>query len=247
MSKCSKVSVKDIDAVILCGGRGTRLKKITKSRPKPMIKIAKSPFLDFLINHLVKDGFRKFILCSGYKSQIIKSFFEINRKTGIKVKISQEYSPLGTGGAVKNASRLISSNPFIVLNGDSFLDCDFKKLIDFHKKNDSLITIALTHIPDGSGYGMVKISKNNRIIGFSRKYKRAKNCLINAGIYVMQNKVIELMNINGKFSLENDFLKQISKRKVFGFVSEGLFFDIGTPSRLKIAKQLLANFKERSA
>jgi len=114
-----------IDVAILCGGLGTRLKNVINDRPKSMAEINGTPFLDLLIDHIAKFGFKHFILCTGHMGETIENRYA-GKKPAINIEISREIQPLGTGGALKNGSQLITSNPFLVVNGDSFCAVDLK-------------------------------------------------------------------------------------------------------------------------
>src|SRR3989339_1476031 len=129
-----RYSPKSIDVFLLGGGFGRRLKKISGGLPKPMVKVGSKPFLDIIISYLAGFGFRNFIIGTGYKADIVESYYRNRKIPGLSVLFSREKRPLDTGGAVKNAVGLIRSNPFLVLNGDSF--CKFNPLdfLRFHRQ-----------------------------------------------------------------------------------------------------------------
>jgi len=230
-----------VDVVILCGGMGTRLKAIVDDKPKPMAEIDKRPFIDVLIEHVSTFGFHRFILCAGYKAESIQEYYK-SKKSRVEILTIKEKELLGTGGAVKNAEALIQSSPFLVLNGDSFLDIDLCKFIDFHIAKKALLSIALIGAKDTKDYGLIEIDSSNRIVRFSEKEKTDQNSLINAGIYLFNKEVLSLMPGNKKFSLEYDFFPKIVGRKFYGYLANGFFIDIGTPERYMQAKQLLKDF-----
>lgn len=233
---CNKT---DIDVFVLCGGFGKRLKKISGKNPKPMMKIGNEHFLDILLRYMASFGFRRFILGTGYRADVIKNHYLKKNNLKISIVFSREKKPLDTGGAIKNAQKLIISNPFVVLNGDSF--CKFNPLhvLCFHEKKNSLITLVLKKISNGNEYGKVKIDKNSRIISFDEKNMKSKNCLINTGAYVFDKMVFNLMPPVEKFSLERDFFPTVAGKEIFGYTKSGLFIDIGTPERYERAKWLL--------
>jgi D-glycero-alpha-D-manno-heptose 1-phosphate guanylyltransferase len=229
-----------VDVVILCGGVGTRLKAVVDDKPKPMAEIDKRPFIDILIEHISTFGFQRFILCAGYKAESIQEYYK-NKKCRVEILIKKEQELLGTGGAVKNVRSLISSNPFLVLNGDSFLDMDLYKFIEFHLEKKALLSIALINAEDTKSYGSIKTDSSGRIVRFSEK-KAGQNGLINAGIYLFNREVLSLMPSDKKFSLEYDFFPKIVDREFYGYLAKGVFIDIGTPERYMQAKQLLKDF-----
>lgn len=236
--KYGKPVFKNIDIVILAGGLGKRLRPISKGLPKPLVKINGRCFLDILIDFWSGFGFRRFILCTGYKGRMIKDYYGTNSKKGIDILFSYEETPLGTGGAVKNAGSLIVSNPFIVLNGDSFCKVDPMNLLEFHEKKKALISIALAKISDVKDYGEVKINKARRILSFNEKNGASREGLINAGIYVFNREVFGLMPSRQAFSLEKDFFPEVAGKKIFGYTNNKLFIDIGTPARYRKAEKI---------
>lgn len=235
-------TLKDVDVLILCGGKGKRLRKISRSVPKPMAKIGQRPFLDILISHLSNFGFRRFILSVGYKSRIIEDYYLKNHKKGLKIIFSREKKPLGTGGGLKHAQKAVQSQHLFVLNGDSYCRFDPHKFLSFHKKNKSLVSILLRKENNCKDYGEIRISSGSRILAFNEKNDNAKNCWINAGIYIFDQRIFKLMPSIQKFSLERDFFPNLCGRDIFGYKTNGLFIDIGTPKRYLKAQRI---FKDK--
>ncbi|MGA2916345.1 MAG: nucleotidyltransferase family protein [Sedimentisphaerales bacterium] len=230
-----------IDVVILCGGMGTRLRTVVDDKPKPMAEIDKRPFIDILIGYVSAFGFQRFILCAGYKAESIQEYYK-SKKYGVEILISKEQELLGTGGAVKNARFLIGSNPFLVLNGDSFLDVDLCEFVEFHLGKKALLSIALINTRDAKSYGSIEIDSSGRIVEFCEKKEESRESLINAGIYLFNREVLSLMPGGRKFSLEYDFFPKIVNKEIYGYLTDGIFIDIGTPERYTKAKQLLKDF-----
>jgi len=237
-------SCKTIDVVILCGGLGKRLGKIAGRVPKPMIKMGKKPFLDILVGHVASFGFKRFVLCTGYKADVIERYYR-NRRLGDKeIVFSRERNPLGTGGAVKHARRVIRSDNFLVLNGDSYLRVDFKKFLSFHINRKALISMVITTARETSDYGVVRKNDSHRITGFKEKAKEDKCNYISGGIYLFRRSIFSLMPKTQRFSLEEDFFPQIIKGKeIYGYIVRGKLIDIGTPRRYKYAADMY--FKHR--
>jgi len=230
-----------VDVVILCGGMGTRLKAIVDDKPKPMAEIDKRPFIDILIGHISTFGFQRFILCAGYKAESIQEYYK-NKKCRVEILIEKEQELLGTGGAVKNVRPLIGSNPFLVLNGDSFLDMDLCKFIEFHLGKKALLSIALINAKDTKSYGSIETNSSDRIVKFCEKEEKSQESMINAGIYLFNREIFSLMPSDKNFSLEYDFFPKIVGREFYGYLAKGFFIDIGTPERYMQAKQLLKDF-----
>lgn len=238
-----KNKLNNVDAVILCGGRGSRLKKISKGLPKPMVKIGGRPFLDILIEHLSKFGIKRFILAAGYRSNVIKDYFTKHRKKGIRILVCPEKEFLGTGGALKNSKRLIRSNVFIVLNGDSIFNFDPTGLLNFHLEKNSLITMVITSLSDAEDAGVVMINREARITGFLEKQVSPGSGYKNCGMYICGKSVFDSLPRKKKFSLEKDFFGKMSKGRLYGYVINEGFMDIGTPARYRKAEKVLTNHR----
>lgn len=234
--------IKNTDVYILCGGLGKRLKSVTKNKPKPMVKVGNKAFLDIIIDHMAGFGFRRFILGIGYKTEVFKKYYKNFKSKDLNIEFCEEKTPLGTGGAVKKAKSLIKSNLFLVLNGDSFCKFDPLDFLKFHKKKKAVVSILLGKVSSGGDYGRVKFDKASRIIDFNEKDSQAKNCLINAGVYVFDKTAFGLMPRQKVFSLERDFFPKLVGKNCFGYTKSGFFIDIGTPERyLNANKYFLKN------
>ena len=213
--------------IILTGGFGTRLRSVVSDRPKPMALIAGKPFLEHQIRMLKKQGLNDFILAVHYGADQIKSYFGNGRGIGVNITYSDEKLPLGTAGAIKNASKYIDGS-FLVLNGDSYTKIDINDFIKFHNTGNSLASISIGRVGDVSNFGDV-IVKEDSIVGFSEK-KMSGSGLINKGVYLFNKKILDLIEENKESSLELDiFPKLIQMREIRGQMSEGYFIDIGKP------------------
>ena len=232
------LSPSKIDVVILCGGFGKRLQRVVKDIPKPMAKIKQRPFLSILIDFIASYGFKRFILCTGYKADTIERYYS-QRYNNLIIEFSREEKPLGTGGAIKNAENYIKSSPFLVANGDSFCKINFKEFVDFHFRRDALISIAVTNTDICDDYGTISIDDSHRIIEFNEKVKGYKNRLVNAGFYLLQRAVFSLMPEKNNFSIERYFFPKIIKSNLYAFETQERLIDIGTPERYEKAKHLL--------
>ncbi len=233
--------ISDIDVFILCGGEGKRLKKISGKIPKPMVRVGKSPFLDIIIYYLRGFGFKRFILGIGYQADFIKTYYRIHKIPGVEIVFSQENQPLGTGGAVKKAKRLIKNNLFFVLNGDSFSKFNAEKFIKFYKQKKARISILLRKVKNNQDFGAITINGRSEITCFSEKNSPMRNNFINGGIYLFSKKVFSWMPKNSKFSLEYDFFPKMIGKGLYGYKRSGFFIDIGTPQRYLIARKYFLN------
>ncbi|MBA7592422.1 D-glycero-alpha-D-manno-heptose 1-phosphate guanylyltransferase [subsurface metagenome] len=232
------LSPSKIDVVILCGGFGKRLQRVVKDIPKPMAKIKQRPFLSILIDFIASYGFKRFILCTGYKADTIERYYS-QRYNNLIIEFSREEKPLGTGGAIKNAENYIKSSQFLVANGDSFCKINLKEFVDFHFKKNALISMAVTNTDICDDYGVITINDLQQIVEFNEKAKGYKNRLINAGFYLLQREVFSLMPKKNNFSIERDFFPKIIKRNLYAFETLESLIDIGTPKRYEKAKHLL--------
>ncbi len=235
-------NLKRVDVVILCGGKGERLRSVISDRPKVLAPMGDNKvFLDIIIENLLSKGFKRIILSVGYlKDQIINRY---ENYQNAEILFVEEEMLLGTGGAVKNARALISSDHFLVLNGDSFLDADFSGLHNMHVSQNLLLSMVLTEMENIFDYGSVELDKEGKILNFSEKQSKKGKGLVNAGIYCMSKDIFNHMPEGNEFSLEYDLFPKISRMPCYGFVAKEKFIDIGTPERYKRAIQLLKNFK----
>jgi NDP-sugar pyrophosphorylase family protein len=206
-----------------------------------MVEIKGKPFLDILIDYVANFGFRRFILCTGYLSNVIKKYFQNKKKDNLEIIFSRERGPLGTGGAIRNAKSLIKRFPFLVMNGDSFCEIDLAEFIRFHKRKKSLISIALSKVSDeNNDYGKVALDDSGKIIGFAEKMASGYvEKLVNAGIYLFEKAAFSKMPRRINFSLEYDFFPRMANRRLYGYKTKGLCVDIGTEQRYKRANQIL--------
>jgi len=225
-----------MQTLILAGGRGKRMRPLTDRIPKVLLPVAGKPFLFHLINFLKNQGIKEFILAVGYKAQKIKNFFGNGKKFGVKIIYSEEKIPLDTAGAIKNAANLIKDKNILVLNGDSFIDIDIKKMLKFHKRKRLPITIAVFKIKNPGRYGQVLINKKNTIIKFEEKNKIANENFINGGAYIFQTKILKDFPKNKKISLERDIFPRFVG-KIAAFKTKGYFIDIGIPQDYKKIKK----------
>lgn len=216
-----------MQALILAGGLGTRLRNVVKDRPKPMAPVNGKPFLEYQLAFLKKNGIRDIVLSTGYMSEKIEGYFDSGKTHGVSITYVKEKESLGTGGAIKNAVNMLEKQ-FIVLNGDSLFLIDITLMIDFHKKHGADITLALAKVKDKSRYGSVEVDNNLQIKRFSEKEESSSE-LINGGIYLFEKQNIAWDQFPSKFSIEKDFFPQlVVKNKIFAFVSDSYFIDIGT-------------------
>ncbi|EKO8559290.1 D-glycero-D-manno-heptose 1-phosphate guanosyltransferase [Campylobacter jejuni] len=211
-----------MQAIILCGGLGTRLKSVIKDIPKPMAPINDKPFLEFIFEHLKKQGIKEVILAVSYKYEVIQEYFK-DEFLSIKIKYSIEKEPLGTGGAIKEALKFIKNEAY-VLNGDTFFGIDLSKL----KLNGSKICLALKQMNDFDRYGTVNVDEQCLVISFEEKVFK-KQGLINGGIYLLKKDIFDKFDLEKKFSFEEFLQENYIKLKARAEIFDDYFIDIGVP------------------
>jgi len=217
-----------MEAIILAGGLGTRLRSAVPDLPKCMAPINGVPFISYLIDNLINEGVTNFIFSLGYKSELFISFLE--EKLPMKnYLIVIEDEPLGTGGAIKLACKKAKDENVIALNGDSLFKVNLKELMQFHLEKKSNCTLALKPMQDFERYGSVEIDAVQKIISFKEKQFITKGC-INGGVYAIEVDSFLQKSLEDKFSMEQDYLEKYSgEGNFYGFVQEGYFIDIGIP------------------
>ena len=224
-----------MQVLILAGGLGTRLRAVVNDKPKPMAAVGGKPFIEYQIAWLKKYKVTDLVLCVGYRHEQIREYFAGGERWGVSIKYSVEDELLGTAGALKLAQSHMTG-PFGVLNGDSFFDIDFGKLVQFHQQmkagRGSLGTLALTELPDARDYGTVTLNAENQILRFEEKSALAgAGTTINAGIYILEPEILNLIPAAQKVSLERETFPAVLQQghALFGYRSSGYFIDIGTP------------------
>lgn len=215
-----------MEAIILAGGFGSRLKSVVNEVPKPMAPVQNRPFLDFIFAHLRKHNVKKVILSVGYLHNIIIDNYGNNYK-GIDIEYAIEDQPLGTGGAIKLALSKITDNEALIINGDSLFNIDIESFTKFFHHSNANVLLALKQIDDVSRYGCVTLDDENRITAFHEKGKISSNGLINGGIYLVRKDLLK--DYPEKFSFEKDFLEKNIDNSIYGLTFDDDFIDIGIP------------------
>lgn len=231
-----------IKALILVGGLGTRLRSVVNEVPKPMAPIAGKPFLERQIAYLKSQGIEEIILLTGYRSELIESYFGDGKKWGVKISISRESEPLGTGGAIALAMNRFPSDKYLVLNGDSLC---LSQLGSFLEPSSGSAKIGLHYQDDLSRFGSVAIDSGGRVLEFREKSSPDADGYINAGIYLLDRKILENFS-SQKFSLEKDvFQKMAVQGELRAQILTGPFIDIGIPSSFELAQSVVPEWLSR--
>jgi D-glycero-alpha-D-manno-heptose 1-phosphate guanylyltransferase len=216
--------MKTFEAIILAGGKGTRLKSVTGDLPKPMVDVNNTPFLYSLMQRLEVQGCKKIVLSLCYRAEYIIERVMAERPVQCHVEFVTEKEPLGTGGAVKLAADYISEEKFLVLNGDTFSDINYQDLLENSKGVDLLVSGVF--VSDVSRYGTLDLGLNNVVKSLCEKGGSGEG-VINSGTYVASKANIEAIK-QVEFSFEEYYIKNF-KGVVKAFISDGYFIDIGIP------------------
>jgi NDP-sugar pyrophosphorylase family protein len=230
--------LKNIPAVLLVGGKGTRLQSVVSSKPKPLAPVGEKSFLHLLIRQLRSQGIRELVMCTGYLADQIESELGDGRALDVAIQYSKEESPLGTAGALKLAEPLISGHSdFLVMNGDSFLEMDITRFVEFHHAHRGPISIAVRRVENAARYGTVEVNGKHQVTGFKEKTGSATPGLVNGGVYVFKSSLLESVP-SGPSSLERDVLPHMLDRGAYAQEQQGMFIDIGTPEDYARAQEL---------
>jgi mannose-1-phosphate guanylyltransferase len=218
-------------AVILVGGQGTRLRPLTETVRKDMLPLVDRPLLAYTFEHLRRHGVRSAIVSCGYMpTQIEEHFGEAYGDLALDYRVEEE--PLGTGGGIGFAARGLDST-FFALNGDSLREADLDALVAFHRERGGKATIMLTPVADPSRYGLVRLAPDGRVRQFLEKPRPEEidTDLINAGLYVLEPEVLDLIPEGRPVSIERDvFPRLCDEGSVFGLPQPGYWLDVGTPT-----------------
>jgi NDP-sugar pyrophosphorylase family protein len=227
------------DAVILSGGFGLRLRGVIGETAKPMAPINGRPFLELLLRQLKRHGFSRVILGVGYKYETIREYFG-EQAYGLELVYSIETSPLGTGGALRQAAEYIATDDFLVMNGDSYTNVDLTGLVRKHAGSKAAVTVVV--IPETrSDAGSVVLDQNGKVINFAEKRTVAESRYLSAGIYIVNKGLVNSVPAATKISMEEQLfpLWLAEGRTIEASIFEGHCMDIGTPERYQKAQAAL--------
>lgn len=224
-----------MQAILLAGGLGTRLRSVVSDRPKPMALIENKPFMEYVVHELSRHGITDIIFAVGYKGSMVEEYFGDGSRflspdgRPLTVRYAYEKELLGTAGAIKNAGKLVTEDTFFVLNADTFYQIDYSRLVRLQAEQGLSMALVLREVPDVSRYGQA-VLKDGRLVGFNEKTTEAKPGTINGGVYLMRRELLEEIP-EGKVSLENEMIPRWlgEGRALGGFVNDGYFIDIGIP------------------
>jgi D-glycero-alpha-D-manno-heptose 1-phosphate guanylyltransferase len=225
-----------MEAIVLAGGLGTRLRTVVPDLPKPMAPVAGRPFLAWILDRLADADFRRAVLAVGYRHEVIRDHFRLDYR-GVELVYSVEDAPLGTGGAMRLALGYVTGSPVFVLNGDTYLDVDYVAMSAAHAAHGVALSVAVVRVPDVSRYGSLEI-EDDRISGFLEKGSHGPG-YINAGVYLVDAGLLAGIPAGTPYSFEQELMVPgVSMLRPLAFRSDGLFIDIGVPEDYERAQGL---------
>ncbi|MCS6958709.1 MAG: NDP-sugar synthase [Pseudanabaenaceae cyanobacterium SKYGB_i_bin29] len=228
-------------AVIIAGGKGTRLRPLTYGCPKPMLPLLDRPFLQWLVERCVAAGVTDILVNVHYQALQVREFLGDGKQWGAQIRYIEEVTPLDTAGAITLARPYFTGEPLLVFNADILTDLDLRALLAFHHQHQNAVTLTLTRVEDITPYGLVELDSNSCVLAFREKPTPAQAELylaqgintINAGTYVIQPDLFALYPLGEPLSFERVFFPDILDRgyRMMGFVWEGYWLDVGTPQK----------------
>ena len=219
-----------MQAILLAGGLGTRLRSVVSDRPKPMALIQNKPFMEYVVLELKKQGIQDIIFAVGYKGTMVEDYFGDGEAFGFHASYAYEETLLGTAGAILNGAKFVTEPHVLVLNADTFYQMDYKRLWDIKEDKGLDMALVLRQVEDISRYGEAVLDPEQRLVKFNEKTEEPRPGTINGGVYLLSTELIRQIP-EGKVSLENEMIPRWMEegRKLGGLVNDGYFIDIGIP------------------
>ncbi len=228
-----------MQAIVLAGGFGTRLRSVIPDLPKPMAPVAGRPFLAWVLEGLNRAAFERVVLAVGYRHEVIHGYFG-DAYGGMALAYSVESTPMGTGGALRLAAEYVIEDPVFVLNGDTYVEVDYHSMLAAHRQAGASLSVAVHHVDDVSRYGALELQRD-LIQGFEEKGRRGPG-FINAGVYLVAAEILRQIPAGEAFSFEQQLLvPQVRAIRPRAFVTAGRFIDIGIPEDYARAQALFGS------
>lgn len=216
------------DAIILVGGKGTRLQSVISDRPKPLAPVCGRPFLYWLLLSLKEQGLCRVVLAAGHQSEKIHDFVRSVHIPGLEILVSVEEQPLGTAGGMKKALSFLSDEPVLVMNGDSYCVWYLQQMVETFERHQARCVMWLSQMRHADRFGLVEISQDQEVVAFKEK-QYAEEALVNAGVYLFYPRFLEGIQDNQFASFENEVLSPAVKTGLYAVVGIDGLVDIGTP------------------
>jgi D-glycero-alpha-D-manno-heptose 1-phosphate guanylyltransferase len=228
-----------LEAIVLAGGRGSRLASVLPCRQKVTADVGGKPFVLRIVEWLRHAGIGRIVLAAGHRAGDLEQVLTSTPTT--EILVSTEPQPLGTAGAARLAVTSITSNPVLVVNGDSFAEIDLTSLLDFHRDRRALVSLGLVPAPSVARYGAVETSLDDRVLSFAEKSEASTQAgWINAGVYLFERPAFDLIPADRPASLERELFPGLIGRGLFAARFDARFIDIGTPESLAAAPAFFA-------
>jgi D-glycero-alpha-D-manno-heptose 1-phosphate guanylyltransferase len=227
------------EAIILAGGLGTRLRSAVPDLPKCMAPVAGRPFLGHVLDYLSGQGITRVVFSLGYLHEVIEDYL-LHQFASLDYACVVETSPLGTGGAIREACRAAAGGQVVVTNGDTLFKVDVPKLSALHTSRGALVTLGLKPMRDFERYGAVEVAPDGKVLRFEEKKPRPSG-LINGGLYGLSVKdFLADAPADGAFSFERDYLEpRVAGGRLYGYEEDAYFIDIGIPEDYRRAQKEL--------
>src|SRR2546425_944299 len=239
-----------MQAVVMAGGEGSRLRPLTINRPKPMVQIVNKPCLGHIFDLLLRHGIDEAFVTLQYLASVIQDSYGDGGGLGMRLRYTVEETPLGTGGSVRQIGDDLDGT-FLVISGDALTDIDLSKIIAFHKQREAAVTLTLVHVPNPLEYGVVITNEDGRISKFLEKpsWGEVFSDTINTGIYVMEPRVLKRYAVGEVFDFSKDLFPKLlaEGEPLFGYVADGYWTDIGSIPEYARANADLLQGKVRAA
>ncbi len=221
-----------MQAVILVGGEGTRLRPLTSTVPKPVVPLVDRPFIAYMLQWLAGHGVDDVIMSCGFLASGVRNVLGDGSRYGLRLRFVEEPDPRGTAGALKYAEPMLEER-FLMLNGDVLTDIDLTAQIAQHERTGAKATLALVPVPDPSAYGVVRLDDDRGVLDFVEKPSpdQIDTNLISAGAYVLEREILDLVPAERKVSIEREVWPLLVGDGLYGCPSESYWLDIGTPER----------------
>ncbi len=248
--------------IIIAGGLGTRMRPLTYQRPKPLVPVANRPFLEYQVAHLRQHGIDDLVFATNYMADHIEGHFGDGSRFGVRMRYALEDTPLGTGGAIRNAAELFPGEAVAVFNGDVLTDFDLGAIMGYHKAKRAMATITLSEVPSPHPFGVLILDSDGRVLEWREPSEETKKSLaidhdlmptgkdlINAGFYILEPEFIAQIAFGVASSVERDIYPRLlaAQAPIYGIAPGGFWMDVGRAEQLLIATQSVLSGAVRTA
>lgn len=223
-----------MQAIVLVGGEGTRLRPLTDDVPKPALTLVDRPFLAYMIEWLAAHGVTEAVLACGFRPDVLRQTLGEGERAGVRLRYVTEPERRGTAGAIRFAADALGDeleDRFLVVNGDILADLDLTALTRSHREREARVTIALHPVEDAAAYGLVSLDADGRVLEFSEKTGRHEPGEVNAGAYLLERPVLDLITPGREVSIEREVFPRLVGEGLGALALDGYWMDIGTPER----------------